>query len=47
LSTVIDAGEIIVLDKGKIIEKGTHYSLLKNKDFYYHLWKIQAGENSI
>ena len=46
LSTVIDADEIIVLDKGKIIEKGTHLSLLKNKDFYYYLWKIQAGENN-
>jgi len=46
LSTVIDADEIIVLDKGKIIEKGTHVSLLKNRDFYYYLWKIQAGENN-
>ncbi len=46
LSTVIDADEIIVLDKGKIIEKGTHESLLMNKDFYYYLWKIQAGENN-
>ena len=46
LSTVIDADEIIVLDKGKIIERGTHISLLKNKNFYYYLWKIQAGENN-
>ena len=46
LSTVIDADEIIVLDKGKIIEKGNHESLLKNKEFYYYLWKIQAGENN-
>ena len=46
LSTVIDADEIIVLDEGKIIEKGTHISLIKNKDFYYYLWKIQAGENN-
>ena len=43
---VIDADEIIVLDKGKIIEKGTHISLLKNKGFYYYLWKIQSGENN-
>tara|TARA_Y100001968_G_scaffold116081_1_gene105435 strand:- start:203 stop:1027 length:825 start_codon:yes stop_codon:yes gene_type:complete len=47
LSTVIDADEIVVLDKGKIIERGTHESLLKNKNFYYYLWKIQAGENNI
>ena len=40
----IDADEIIVLDRGTIIEKGTHHSLLRNKDFYYYLWKIQAGE---
>jgi len=47
LSTVIDADEIIVLDKGRIIEKGTHKSLLKNKKFYYYLWQIQAGQNNI
>ena len=37
----------IWLDKGEIIEKGTHETLLKNRNFYYYLWKIQAGENNI
>ncbi len=45
LSTVRDADEILVLEKGKIIERGTHSTLLKNKGFYYYLWKIQAGVN--
>ncbi len=45
LSTVRDADEILVLEKGKIIERGTHSTLLENKSFYYYLWKIQAGVN--
>ncbi len=45
LSTVRDADEILVLEKGKIIERGTHSTLLENKNFYYYLWKIQAGVN--
>lgn len=37
LSTVKQADKIIILDKGKIKEQGTHDELLKNKDVYYHL----------
>ncbi len=35
LSTIRDADEIIVLEKGKIIERGTHEQLLKNQGGYY------------
>ncbi|VAX76750.1 ABC transporter transmembrane domain-containing protein [Buchnera aphidicola] len=41
LSTVIDADMIIVLNKGKIIEKGKHKKLLKNKNLYYKMYKNQ------
>jgi ATP-binding cassette subfamily B protein len=41
LSTVIDADQIIVLDKGKIAEKGTHAQLLKKKGIYAGLWSRQ------
>lgn len=42
LSTITDAHEIIVLDHGKIVEKGTHESLLKQSGHYYHLWMRQS-----
>ncbi|HMB63019.1 MAG TPA: ATP-binding cassette domain-containing protein, partial [Eudoraea sp.] len=37
LSTVKYAHKIVVLDKGKIVEQGTHVSLLKNKGYYHSL----------
>jgi ATP-binding cassette subfamily C protein CydC len=33
--------EIIVLDKGQVMEKGTHEELIKNKGMYYKLWTLQ------
>ncbi len=42
LSTVIDADQIFVLEKGKIIESGTHQQLLHLDGQYAHLWKRQA-----
>ncbi|WBX75919.1 peptidase domain-containing ABC transporter [Tenacibaculum ovolyticum] len=41
LSTVKNAHQIVVLDKGKIIEKGTHDELIKLKGNYHHLVKNQ------
>ncbi len=41
LSTVKNAHQIVVLDKGKIIEKGNHQDLIKLKGSYYHLVKNQ------
>jgi len=41
LSTVSNADNIIVLDKGKIIEQGTHHELTALKGSYYHLVKNQ------
>ena len=41
LSTIIDSDEIFVLDKGKIVEKGTHEELLEKKGFYYKLYSIK------
>jgi len=41
LSTVKNADQIIVLDKGKIVETGTHLALSQNKNHYYELVKNQ------
>jgi ATP-binding cassette, subfamily B, heavy metal transporter len=41
LSTVVDADEIIVLEKGEIAERGTHKVLLRKKGLYYDMWNRQ------
>ena len=43
LSTIAKLDRIIVLDKGKIVEDGTHDQLLKQKGIYAKLWKHQSG----
>jgi len=47
LSTVIDADNIIVLDKGAVVEQGTHQQLLDKKGLYAHLWKLQQEEEKV
>jgi len=44
LSTVADADQIIVLEDGRIAEKGKHSKLLAKKGRYYSLWQRQASE---
>ena len=45
LSTVVDAHEILVLDGGRIIERGTHAALLAQGGRYASMWALQqAGE---
>ena len=43
LSTIKNADNIIVMDKGKIIESGKHEVLLNNKNVYSDLWNVQVG----
>ena len=43
LSTIQKMDRIIVLDRGKILEQGTHDQLLKNKGKYAELWAHQSG----
>ena len=43
LSTIKNADNIIVIDKGKIIESGKHDLLLNNKNVYSDLWNVQVG----
>ena len=44
ISQVIDADEIIVLDKGKISERGTHLELIEKGGLYYDIYKSQFNE---
>ena len=41
LSTIIDSDEIYVIDKGKVVEKGTHAELLEKKGLYYRLYSLK------
>lgn len=43
LSTLRHMDKIVVLDKGRFIEQGTHQSLLRKKGVYARLWKMQSG----
>lgn len=44
LSTILHADRIYVLERGQIIETGTHQSLLTEKGLYYAMWRQQIGE---
>jgi ATP-binding cassette subfamily B protein len=44
LSTVIDADQILVMDGGKIVERGTHRELLSLNAVYAQMWNLQKQE---
>jgi ATP-binding cassette subfamily B protein len=44
LSTVIDADTILVMDQGRIIERGTHRQLLEQGGSYANMWELQQQE---
>jgi len=44
LSTIADADEILVLDQGRVVERGTHGALLARGGVYAEMWARQASE---
>lgn len=44
LSTIMHADRIYVLEKGKVVETGSHQELLNEKGLYYAMWRQQIGE---
>jgi ATP-binding cassette subfamily B protein len=44
LSTVVDADQIMVMDKGRIIERGSHRELLARDKIYAQMWNLQKQE---
>jgi ATP-binding cassette subfamily B protein len=44
LSTIMHADRIYVLERGDVVESGTHDTLLTEKGLYYAMWRQQIGE---
>jgi ATP-binding cassette subfamily B multidrug efflux pump len=47
LSTIRDADELLVIKDGEIVERGSHFQLLADKGFYYHLYMSQFKGHAI
>jgi ABC-type transport system involved in Fe-S cluster assembly fused permease/ATPase subunit len=46
LSTVMDADQILVMDHGRIVERGTHRELLERAGAYFQMWTLQQQEEA-
>jgi ATP-binding cassette subfamily B protein len=44
LSTIVDADDILVMDHGRIVERGTHRVLLEREGVYAQMWALQQRE---
>jgi ATP-binding cassette subfamily B protein len=44
LSTIMHAGRIFVLERGRVVESGSHDALIAQKGLYYAMWRQQIGE---
>ena len=44
LSTITHADQILVLDRGEIVERGTHAELLARRGAYHRLYSLQFGD---
>jgi ATP-binding cassette subfamily B protein len=47
LSTIVGADQIVVLDDGRVAERGTHADLLASGGLYAELWTRQAAEREL
>jgi ATP-binding cassette, subfamily B, multidrug efflux pump len=47
LSTIRDADQVLVINNGEIVEKGTHQKLLEQHGFYHHLYVSQFKGQAI
>ncbi len=47
LSTVMNADEILVLDAGRVVERGSHRALLDRNGMYAQMWALQQQEHGV
>ena len=47
LATILHADRIFVLERGRIVESGTHAALRETTGLYYAMWRQQIGERRI
>ena len=47
LRTILDSDKIIVLENGRVVDEGTHNSLLSHQGLYKNLWDIQENINQL
>ena len=47
LSTIVDADEILVLENGRVIERGRHQNLLSEQGCYYQMWQRQQQDSAL
>ncbi|MGE5466917.1 MAG: ATP-binding cassette domain-containing protein, partial [Ignavibacteria bacterium] len=47
LSTVVNADEILVLERGRIVERGRHGALLDADGVYAQLWRLQLQQQAL
>jgi len=47
LSTIVDADEILVMESGEIVERGTHNNLLQYSGVYARMWALQQQEQNL
>lgn len=43
MSTAMDADRIYIIDKGTVVESGSHEDLINSRGYYKHLWELQNG----
>jgi ATP-binding cassette, subfamily B, bacterial len=47
MSTIVHADDILVLEHGRIVERGTHHDLLERRGIYARMWAIQQQEREL